>query len=133
MCACLPSALLLTTLAPDHSCLPSLLSVLPLTSPACPAYPACLARPQLYHRSLTARDSARSGSGGRKTPRDNEGGDAATSPNDRLRKQARGVDRPPSPGKRRREPAADLTLDDMPGISLDSATAQVGWVRGTKR
>ncbi|KAI3425800.1 hypothetical protein D9Q98_007775 [Chlorella vulgaris] len=81
---------------------------------------------ELYHRSLTARDSARSGSGGRKTPRDNEGGDAATSPNDRLRKQARGVDRPPSPGKRRREPAADLTLDDMPGISLDSATAQLG-------
>lgn len=51
--------------------------------------------PQLYHRSLTSHasgesgGSARSGSGGgRKTPREEEGGDAATSPNDRLRKQA---------------------------------------------
>jgi hypothetical protein len=56
---------------------------------------------QLYSRSLTARTggdsgdsarsgdhSARSGSGGRKTPRE-DGGDAAASPNDRLRKQAR--------------------------------------------
>lgn len=41
--------------------------------------------------------------------------------------QARGEERPPSPGKRRREPPSDLTLEDLPGISIDSATAQVGW------
>ncbi|KAL4430635.1 hypothetical protein ABPG75_005891 [Micractinium tetrahymenae] len=85
---------------------------------------------ELYHRSLTSRtsgdshggDSARSG--GRKTPR--EEGDTATSPNDRLRKQARGEERPPSPGKRRREPPADLTLEDLQCVSMDSAAAQLG-------
>jgi hypothetical protein len=93
---------------------------------------------QLYARSLLSSrgsggdsgDSARSGSCGRKTPReegDGDGDGTGGSPNDRLRKQARGVERPPSPGKRRREPPGDLTLEDLqPGISMDSAAAQLG-------
>lgn len=40
--------------------------------------------------------------------------------------QARGGERPPSPGKRRREPAADLALEDLQSVSMDSAAAQVG-------
>ncbi|KAI7838717.1 hypothetical protein COHA_007513 [Chlorella ohadii] len=86
---------------------------------------------ELYARALTARTSGDGGdsarSGGRKTPREEGGEPGALSPNDRLRKQARGEQRPPSPGKRRREPQWDLSLSDLqPGISTDSAAAQLG-------
>jgi hypothetical protein len=92
---------------------------------------------QLYNRAARGRggggatadggESGDSARGGRKTPRD-EVRDQSTSPNERLRKQARssgGCEAPAVP-----RGVEDVTTQELErGISLESAAAEVGWQR----